>query len=130
MNYLAVLVAALAAFGVGALWYSFLFQKPWMELMGFDADSMRSMPLTGTQAMGIGFVTTLVMVYVLAIFVSVAPNVQGALMLAFWLWLGFTATVQIGSFLWEGKPIKLFLINASQTLVAMLVAALILVLWR
>lgn len=98
--------------------------------MGFNHDSMRSMPLSANQAMALGFVTTLLMVYVLAIFVSVAPNMQGALMLTFWLWLGFTATVQAGSFLWEGKPIKLFIINASQTLVAMLVATIILVLWQ
>lgn len=130
INYLAVLVAAIAAFAVGAVWYSYLFQKPWMALMGFSPERMRSMPLSATQAMAVGFVVTLLSTYVLAVFVSAAPDLTGALILTFWIWLGFVATVQIGSFLWEGRPIKLFFINASQTLVAMLVAALILTLWR
>lgn len=130
INYIAVLIATVGAYVVGWLWYGVLFQRPWMQLMGLDRESMRSMSLSATQAMILGFVSTLVMVYVLSVFVSAAPDVGGALIIAFWIWLGFTATVQIGSFLWEGKPIKLFLINASQTLVAMLVATVILSLWR
>lgn len=131
INYVAVLVATLLAFGVGALWYTVLFQKPWIKLMGFTPDQMRSMPLTGTQAMGIGFVATLIMVYVLAHFVSMlnVRDLSGALELGFWIWLGFVATVQIHSFLYEGRPIKLFLINTSHMLVAILVATSVLALW-
>jgi hypothetical protein len=130
INYLAVLVATVAAFAVGWAWYGFLFQKQWMSLMGISADSMKSMPLTPTQAMILGFISTLVSVYVLAVFVSAAPSLTGASILVFWLWLGFVATTQLGSFLWEGRSIKLFLINASQSLVALFVAAIILVLWQ
>ncbi|MBX4192148.1 DUF1761 domain-containing protein [Candidatus Parcubacteria bacterium] len=128
INYLAVLVATVGAYAVGALWYSLLFRRPWMRLMGINADHVGGMP--ASRAMILGFISTLVMVYVLSVFVSAAPDLGGALIISFWIWLGFTATVQIGSYLWEGKPIKLFLINASQSLVAMLVATIILSLWR
>lgn len=35
-SYLAVLVGGIAFFGLGALWYSVLFQKPWAAGMGID----------------------------------------------------------------------------------------------
>ncbi len=132
INYFAVLVATLAAYAVGALWYTVLFQKPWIKLMGLTPEKMQSMPLTGPQAMALGFVATLVTVYVLAHFVVMlnVTDLSGAFQLGFWIWLGFIATVQIHTFLYEGKSIKLFLINAGHTLVATVLAASILALWR
>ena len=35
INWLHVLVAAIAYFALGAIWYSFLFQKPWV-FIGLD----------------------------------------------------------------------------------------------
>jgi hypothetical protein len=35
INYLAVIAAAIAAVGVGVLWYGPLFGKEWMKLMGY-----------------------------------------------------------------------------------------------
>ena len=47
-------------------------------------------------------------------------------MLAFWPWLGYIATTQAGSFLWEGKSFKLFAFNAAESLVAMFAMACVL----
>ncbi len=38
INWLAVLVAAIAYFGLGAIWYSFLFQKKWIEYQKIDVN--------------------------------------------------------------------------------------------
>ena len=78
-----------------------------------------------------GFITALVMAYVLAHFVAIAGagDAMGALQLAFWIWLGFIATVQIGIVLWEGKPWKLYFLNAAYWLVNLAVMAIILALW-
>ena len=42
LNYIAIVIAAVAGFGVGALWYTLLFQKPWMAAMGIDEEKMRA----------------------------------------------------------------------------------------
>ena len=44
INYLAVIVAAVAAFVVGAVWYSpFLFGKAYMEVRGMNPGAMANM---------------------------------------------------------------------------------------
>ena len=40
INYLAVVLAALAAMVIGFVWYGPLFGKQWMALMGFTPQSM------------------------------------------------------------------------------------------
>ena len=135
INYLAVLLAGLAFMVVGIIWYGPLFGKQWKTLMGLTDESMKSMKLKPMQAMAGGLVTSLIMAYVLAHDSYVWGQFFGtsfsqpifALQLAFWIWLGYVATTQMGSVLWEGKSIKLFLINASNTLVALIVMSFILV---
>jgi hypothetical protein len=47
VSWLAVIVGAAAAFGLGALWYSpKLFGAKWAEGVGLDLKSMEGMPLT------------------------------------------------------------------------------------
>lgn len=132
INYWAVLAAAVAHVAIGMLWYGPVFGKQWMGLMGFTPESMKSMKLTVNQAIAGGFITALVMAYVLAWFVLLLnpQGASGALTLAFWIWLGFFATVQAGSFLWEGKSANLFFLNTAHSLISLGVMTLILTLWQ
>ena len=132
ISWVAVFVAAVANMAVGFVWYGPLFGKMWQSLMGFNEESMKNMPLTAKQAISGGFVTALIMSYVLAHFayLSGVDTVSGGLQLAFWVWLGFIATASASSFLWEGKPFKLFVLNAVEQLVALsLMVCVILWLW-
>ena len=131
INYWAVVVSAVASMVVGMLWYGPLFGKSWMTMTGITKESMKTMALSPAKAMALGLVNALIMAYVLGYYVVAlgAIGVVEALMLAFWTWLGFVATTQISGFLWEGKPIKLFLLNTAYSLVTYSVMALILVLW-
>src|SRR3989344_4272333 len=115
IKWLAVVAAGVVNMVVGYLWYGPLFGKMWKGLMGFTDESMKSMAMKPMVAMAWGFVASLVMAYVLSrfAFVSGAIDVMGALTLAFWVWLGFLATTTIGSYLWEGKPFKLFVLCAA-----------------
>ena len=45
INYIAVVVAAVASMAVGFIWYGVLFRKQWMSLMGFTAGSMSNMKM-------------------------------------------------------------------------------------
>lgn len=127
INYVAVLVAAIAAFVLGALWYSpLLFMKAWVKAGNIDMNKKGG--LSPAVAMGIGFIIQLLTAYVLAHFLVLvdADSIKGALKPTFWIWLGFTATTQFGSVLWEMKSLKYFAINASHTLLSMLVMAAVL----
>ncbi len=131
INLLAVLVAAVAAMALGFLWYGPLFGNQWKKLMGFTDKSMKEMKITPAQAMIGGFITTLVMSYILAHFVDYtqAATIMDGVVAGFWIWLGFIATIQLGSVLWEGKPVKLYLINTLHYLVVLVVMGAILTAW-
>jgi len=129
INWVAVLVAAVVNIVVGSLWYGPIFGRAWKHMMGITDESMRNMRLSPMQAMVGGFITAIVMAYVLAHFVVTngAVGVKGALELSFWIWLGFMATVTAGSFLWENRPFKLFVLNAAQQLVSLVLMAIVIV---
>ena len=132
INFFAVLVAAIAAMVIGSLWYSpFLFGKAWMRMRGLDPRSMESMSFP-LNLMALEFVCALVAAYVLGIFSLLfgAHTVFAAVFLAFLIWIGFYVTQQLSEVLWEERPFGLFLINASQRLVSLLLMALIVGLWR
>ncbi|MBI2541430.1 DUF1761 domain-containing protein [Candidatus Woesearchaeota archaeon] len=131
VNYLAVLAAAAASMALGFLWYGPLFGSQWKKLMGITDKSMKEMKMTPVQSMVGGFASTLIMSYVLAHFVDytrAATFVDGAIA-GTWLWLGFVATVQFGTVLWEGKPVKLYVINTLHYLAALVLMGGILAVW-
>ena len=133
INYLAVIVAALVAYAVGAVWHRPVgFGKYWMKLMGFNEHSMKSMPLTPAQAMSLGALVQLLQAYVLATFVVLlnVTTLETGLQLGFWVWLGFLAPTLANGWLWEGKSLKLFAFNAAYSIVSIEVMALILSVWR
>lgn len=132
INYLAVLAAAVASMIVGFLWYGPLFGKMWIKLMNFDKKKMEEAKKKGMgKAYALTFLTSLIMSYVLAHFVDYlgAKTITDGIILGFWVWIGFLATTQIGSVLWEGKPVKLYLINAMHYLVTLAVMGAILAVW-
>lgn len=120
IDYLAVLVAAVASFAFGALWHSSLgFGAYWQRLMGLTREDMHKMPLSPVQAMLLGFIATVLFAYVLAHFIAFGgilvggASVGSALEVGFWVWLGFVVVTLANSLLWEGRPFHLFLFNAA-----------------
>ena len=133
VNYLAVLVSAIAGFLVGWIWWGPIFGKKWMALNKMtqkDIDKSKEKGMTGF--MIIMFISQLIMAFALAVLIvsTNAASLAAALMLAFWIWLGFVATIGVGIVLWNGKPWGLFWINNIGWLVTIAVMAIILVFWR
>lgn len=125
VNYVAVLVAAVVSMVFGFLWYGPLFGKTWIRLMGVKEMGNKSqMP----RNYFILFVSSLVTAYVIADFIALTrmSTLTGVLGLAAWAWLGFQATLMIGSVLWEGKSWNLYCLNAAYWLVNLLVIAAVL----
>lgn len=132
VNYLAVFVSAIVSMIIGSIWYGPLFGKQWMSLMGFTQKDIEKAKKKGMGKLYFaGFVSALVMAFVLAHFVGVfATTVMEGIQTAFWIWIGFFATVMLGSVLWEGKSVKLYILNVAYYIVNLIIISTILVLWR
>ena len=131
VNYLAVLVAAVAAYGIGFLWYGPLFGKKWMALMKVsDKDIEKAKQKGMAKSYAITFVTTLVTAYVLAWFVAyVGMTPAGGAMTGALIWLGFMATSGVGMVLWDNKPWALYALNMGHSLLSLVVMGLIVGAW-
>ena len=134
INYLAILVAVVANFILGFLWYTPLFGNAWAKEMGFDTSVK---PSGGEMAKGMVFmvVGNFLMAYVFAhnmvawSFVpgmDQMPKVGSVMNSAIFTWLGFYLPVDIGIVTWEKRSWKLFGINTGYHLAMLLVAATIL----
>lgn len=135
INYIAILVAVVANFFLGFVWYTPLFGKAWAKEMGFDTTIK---PSGGQMAKGMIFMVigNFLMAYVFAHNIAAWSFVPGIDELgdignimnsAIFTWLGFYLPVDIGVVTWEQKSWKLFWINTGYHLVMLLVAATILV---
>ncbi len=128
-----VLGAAVLGMVVGAVWYSPpVFGKHWMKLAGkTEADLAKAKKRGMGKCYLASFVGLLVMNYVFANliqYVGAATPAAGA-QLGFWIWLGFFAPSMLGMVLWDGKPVKLYLLNTLHYLVALLIMGAVLAMY-
>ncbi len=86
----------------------------------------KMMPLYALVALAASMLIAYVMNYV-GIAFQIYDWVGAVFDLALWCWLGFVAPTMLGMVLWDQRPFKLYLINASYWLVSFVVMALILV---
>ena len=132
LNYIAIVAAAIVSMIIGFLWYGPIFGKVWIRLMGFTAKDMEKAKKKGmAKSYIIMFIGVLVTAYVLAHFVDYmeATTFLAGMEVGCWLWLGFIAPVMLGMVLWEGKPVKLYLLNVVYQLIIIELMAGILAVW-
>jgi len=130
VNFVHVLVAALVAMVLGGLWYSpMLFGKTWAILANINQETAKKEAPMAYLKM---FVTALISMYVLAIFVGFAGAVtfsQG-MMVGFWLWLGFVGAVTLSGVIFEKRPFRLWLITNGYQVVLLGITGGLLAAWK
>lgn len=120
INWLAVGLAALAAFFLGFVWYTILFAKPWQRLIGMGdkgtgTESTADTPNLGRLLVG-SLVLEIVAAFILAWHLGTATDwmtglVTGAL-------LGVIVALAFGvNYLFEGRPLGLWFINGAYNVV-------------
>lgn len=131
INWLAVLLATLASMVVGSVWYAPpVFGRVWMRLIG---KSQRDMQRNGWLPVIYAVIASAMTAFVLAHFTYLADNyyfgsysyLSTALITAFWVWLGFAAMRFWTHDSFEGRPLKLTLLNAAHELTTFMAMGLV-----
>ncbi|TMI76544.1 MAG: DUF1761 domain-containing protein [Bacillati bacterium ANGP1] len=129
MNWVAIVVAAIAQFIIGWIWYGPLFGKTWMSMMGMSQQSMSREGMGKT--MVLTFIGSLVTAAVLSMLVGWmgAKTLSTGIAAGFWAWLGFVATVTLGGVLFAKMSWNLYILNNAYQLISLAVMGAILAKW-
>ena len=119
MNWLAVVLATVAFFAVGAVWYSALFARAWQREVGLSTEQ-----LTGGRNMMLIMGTCFVLEFIVCLTVGhmfdfLAPSDRAKMMIAVGLALGVMAPAIGINYLYQRKSLKLFLVDAGHFLAGM-----------
>ncbi len=129
INYLSVLVAAIANYILAIIWYAVIFGKVWQRLTGIT--DMKPAPMN----IVLVFIGSIVLSFVL--FHSIIfgnaylkmSGISGGLMGGFFGWLGYIVPITLSTKVYEKKPWGLWLLDNAFWLISLLVMGTILSLW-
>jgi hypothetical protein len=131
VNFLAVVIAAIVQFALGALWYSpLMFAQAWIEDNGFKkgdiAQDMNSM----IKRYGATLVLFFFSSWVLAALLTSSATVSSAVNWSLLIGLGLVATLAGVNYLYENKAFRLFMINIGYHVFGLLLAGIIIAAWN
>jgi Protein of unknown function (DUF1761) len=133
INYIAILIATVVQFIIGAVWYSFLFGKLWGEIHGFDAltkEVQQQMMKKMGPFYALQFFLTLVTTFMLAHYVLYWKDEASAFYVALMLLIGFVWPTQISAVIFGGTEskwlVKKIAVQAGASLAGLMGAAWVL----
>ena len=111
VNYLAVALCAVSSLVLGGIWYSpMLFAKAWQQAAGLSDDDLKGANMA--KIFGLTFVLSFIAAYVFAMFlgdIAVGPATAYGLSAG----LCWVAAAYGITYLFERRPLKLWLINGG-----------------
>ncbi len=128
LNWLAILVATVAGFALGGLWYGPLFGDAWLSALGKTADQIQPSPTPFV----ISFFTALITAIVLAMFIS-ALNIStlgGGVVIGLLVGIGFIATAMASDSAFGDTGVNLWLIQSGYRVLYSVLMGAILAVWR
>ena len=129
VNWLAVVVAAIAPMIIGFLWYGPLFGKYWMGLIGRTEEDLRGGASTGYV---VAIVASLVTSLAIAVLLEFPDQVDWLVGVTFGLFaaVGFVVTTQATNSAFAGPPWRVTMLFVGYQLVSFAVMGAILGAWR
>lgn len=133
-NIWAVLVAAVATFLLGAVWYAALFGRQWAALNGYTPEKTKEMQAKRPPPVFFG--TMLLCYTLLALVLSLLTHALGVTtavgggVLGLLLWLGPNAAVKMTDHIASDKPLGVFAIDSSFQLIYLVMMGAIIGAWR
>ena len=131
ISYLAIVVAAIAGWLLGAVWYM-VFSKPWQEAVGMTARKMSATQKSPGFYVPfiVGFLALIVMAWVLAgLIAHLGPGqftIRNGIVSGAFCWLGFVFTTMAVNNGFAGRDRRLLLIDGGHWLAVLLVMGAIL----
>ena len=133
LNYLAILAGVIINMVLGALWYSpFLLAKPWMAATGVTKEYIEEHKSEAYRGYAVSVAASIVIVFVLAFLVQntgIDEAVDG-LVLGLMAGVGLVATTQAANYAFEGRPLRLYLINIGYSVVGFGIIGVLLAVWE
>ncbi len=128
INHVAVLVATLAFFILGFVWYALLFGPMWVKLANVTAHSSGFNP----RVMIATFVLDLIMAYVIGIALSKSADntARDGMQFGLFMSLGLVASFMLIGYLNTEKPFALWLIDAGYGIVGITLMGAIIGGWK
>ena len=135
LNYWAILVSAIVAFAIGALWYSpLLFADMWMKAQGYTPEKMKEMERTKpiVRSMAVAFACHLVTAFAFAglVWWMAFDGWYEGILLGVLVWVGFVATTGLVANMFSDQPLVAYLIDAGYPLVYLAAMGAIIGQWR
>ncbi len=128
-NWLAIIVATGTAFALGGAWYAKgLFGAAWMQDVGLTEESAKNANMPKT--FGGAFVLQLVAAMTLAIFLGPESTWLSGVHTGLVIGIGFLATAYGVTYLFEQRPLRLFMINAGYNVVLLAIMGAIIGGWH
>ena len=130
INYVAVIVAAILYWLLGALWFGVVFGNQWMALEGFKPETLKTMNTTIPYV--VSMLLNLVIAFILALVCATqkADSLVKGAQTGILLGVGFVATTTLTTYLYEGRPMNLFLINTGYPVVGMALMGAVIGAWK
>jgi len=132
INYLAVVVAAVAAFALGGIWYSpLLFAKQWVKAHGYTEDRVKEMQQSAGKAYAVSAVCLLLIALALAVLAGYLhlDHLAQGLKLGLLAWAGFAFPLGLMANVFSDKRITVLYIDTGYQLVYLLVMSAIIGSW-
>ena len=129
VNYLAVLLAAVANYVFATIWYAVIFSSSWKKLTGITEMKPSVLNIV------LVFIGSLVLSYVLYHSIVFGDSylkmsgVKAGIMGGFFSWLGFIAPVTLSTKLYEKKPWGLWLLDNGFWLISLILMGAIESFW-
>jgi hypothetical protein len=129
LNWLAIIVAAVSAFALGALWFSpLMFVERWMKESGVTKESAKNANMIKT--FGTAFLLSLIASFFLAMFIGADAGAGFGALAGFMAGLGWVFTYMGIIYLFEGKSLAHFLINSLYSVVSLTIMGFIIGIWQ
>ena len=129
LNFIAVVAAAACSFLIGGVWYSpILFGRIWLKESGLTDERLRRRNMG--LVFGTSFVLSLVIALNLAAFLAGPPNLAWGVAAGALAGIGWVAAGLGITYVFEARPLKLFLVNAGYHAVTFMVMGGLLGAWK
>jgi hypothetical protein len=132
LNWIAILVAAIASFLFEALWFT-LFMNPWLTGIGRSREWLITASIINPALQyGTALLCSLIAATILTIAIQATgeQTARRGILCAALIWLGFVATSWAKEYVFEVRTLQIFAINAGYFLFDLMIMGAIVGAWK